>query len=114
MRTANADNRQSVERLLDTQGITKRPGGRVAAYANHGRWVADCPCGGAELVGDGDMVCGSCGLVHEVDWPEDRKRIEGLLRVRPALNQNWLPGETVEMLAAENIDSGVFDIEGDL
>jgi hypothetical protein len=76
---------------------------QVYAYVNHGRWVADCPCGGAELVTeDQPLLCGSCGGIRPVVWPEDVEGIERALadRVRQD-TQNWRPGESVEMLEVE-------------
>lgn len=83
---------------------------RVAAYANHGRWVADCVCGGAEIVCcDRPMVCGSCGRRCQVDWPDGWQRAEALLDARPLTStRNWYPDrETVDALVAENVAHGV-------
>lgn len=77
------------------------------AYVNHGRWVADCPCGGAELVAEGRrMVCGSCGLNSPVTFPANTDEIERVLHERrDTAARNWYPGETVEMLEAENMEN---------
>ena len=81
-------------------------GGTVDAYVNHNRWVADCPCGGAELVNDQPMLCGSCGVEHTVSYPAERRSIETLLNHRLEPNtRNW-KGETVDTLKAENIRHG--------
>lgn len=83
---------------------------KVAAYINHGRWVADCPCGGAELVTENEpMLCGSCGMTSPVDFPEGQAEIERLLLQREMRNRNWLPGESVEQIAAENIENGIWE-----
>lgn len=80
----------------------------VYAYANHGRWVADCPCGGAELVVErAPLLCGSCGTTRPVVWPDNVKELETVLARRPKLNQNWHPGEPVDLLKAENLARGI-------
>lgn len=81
----------------------------VYAYVNHGRWVANCHClGGAELVTEGEeFLCGNCGSVRPVVWPADIEQIEAALARRPTVNQNWQPGETVQLLAAENLVRGI-------
>lgn len=93
-----------VRRFVAQRGLKPQEAdGQVYAYANHGRWVADCPCGGAELVTEGQtMLCGSCADVREVVWPENAEVIETILSDRPRPNQNWYPGEPVEGLALEN------------
>ena len=104
---------QQIDRLASSGEFTKVPGATAIAYVNHDRWVADCPvCNGAELVERGhDMLCGSCGAVHDVDWPNDtdRKQAEALLAKRPAPLRNWNrhKGETADTLVAENIEQGV-------
>lgn len=102
-----ADNRlvQRVHAHVTGRGMTPRDGaGSVFAYVNHGRWVADCPCGGAELVTETrPLLCGSCGMVRRVVWPPDAEDIENLLAVRvDEKTQNWNPGETLAGLAFEN------------
>jgi hypothetical protein len=75
----------------------------VVAYINHGRWVADCPCGGAELVAeDRLMVCGSCAARSEVIFPPNVTVLESALAARLKKNKNWKPTETVADLLAEN------------
>jgi hypothetical protein len=93
----------------------------VLAYANHGRWVADCPrpfCGSAELLHlyapaaaeleacrcghllvplawDGAPVplhCRACHAEAPVAWPEDPEEISRVLAVRGAPQfMNWYP-----------------------
>lgn len=100
------------------------------AYLNHGRWVAECVCGGAEriwpggqiqtdpktgqqygLASDGRMICGDkefCGIESTVVVPTERERtdIHKTVGIRPdPRTRNWLPGETVGELLAENVDS---------
>lgn len=79
------------------------------AYVNHGRWVVDCACGGAQLAHpDHDrFFCVDClnehagGLWVQVVWPADSAEIENVLTPRRVVNQNWR-GETLEELEAEN------------
>ena len=95
---------------------------------NHGRWLADCPtgCGGAEklhpdgnirvhsdvsygLTREGVFVCGSCGVESSVSWPsrDQLEEIEAVVQVRPMINRNWTPGETIDALVSENIEHGL-------
>lgn len=87
-------------------------GPEILAYVNHGRVVADCPfCRSAQIVDPDDprFYCYDCGnaavegLYLPVGFPEDLGEIERALGARPSpANRNWLPGETVERLRAEN------------
>lgn len=87
----------------------------LAACINHGRWVVKCECGGAQLASADDprFFCVSClnerqgGKWRRVTWPKNRRVIEKVLRERFTENANWLPGESVEQLRAENIENGV-------
>jgi hypothetical protein len=56
-------------------------------------------------------TCGSCAARGtgattrwpSIVWPADPEGIEALLAMRPARkNRNWLPGETLQELLAEN------------
>ncbi len=87
------------------------------AYANHGRWVVDCPrpdwrCASAlqmfPLVSK-IFTCWDCGYVSdEIVWPNDVAAIQMLLRMRPdPKTRNWKPGETLQSLIMENIANGV-------
>ena len=83
----------------------------IVAYVNLGRWVADCPCNGAEIVEPGeDMLCGSCSMVSTVVFPdsETKIKIESVLLQREPFHQNWHPDETVDELVAQNIENGLF------
>jgi hypothetical protein len=40
-------------------------------------------------------------MVRQVVWPNDVKEIEAVLSDRQMVNQNWLPGESVDMLKVE-------------
>ena len=86
------------------------PRGKVEAYVNEGRWIAECPeeyCNGAEFV-DPDwpvMVCsGGCGSgPFGVVFPKERENLTAVLVRRPVpATRNWAPGETVLGLKAEN------------
>ncbi len=91
------------------------------AYYNHGRWVVECPaqdCRAALLapatVCDcrDEMVCDHpqvpCGTLSRTVMPKNAGEIQRLLDFRPKrVNRNWLPGETLEELKAENVTNGV-------
>jgi len=86
-------------------------GSEIEAYVNHGRWVADCVCNGAELVAPNqEMVCGSCGARNTVTFPGPKMRdeLESVLSRREPLRQNWHPDETVDELVAQNIEHGIY------
>lgn len=99
----------------------------AVAYLNHGRWVAHCPrpgCSNAEQFGNVGMrdgspgglrgdsfecrggVYGGCGYRCGVIWPAEIAAIERLVRDRPVVNRNWLPGEDLHDLIAENMSHG--------
>ena len=90
----------------------------AVAYVNHGRWIANCPfgCGGAELAREEWFVCREClnaggnGRIP-LAWPagDDVRAIEAALVVRPVLNRNWNPDESIGCLLAENVEHGLFD-----
>lgn len=90
----------------------------AVAYANHGRWVADCPnptCSAAMLVEEGEpFMCGECfnrdagGAWRPVAWPKDADALDAELAERPGeANRNWRPGESLADLARESADHGV-------
>lgn len=90
-----------------------RAGTAVHVYANHGRWIVECPdCHGAQLASPTDrrFMCSDCGngnvggVWRPVSWPTDKQlsSIEDLLAYRPPENQNWRPGETLTQLRGEN------------
>lgn len=79
--------------------------------ANHGRWVVQCPCGGAQLAHPDDrrFLCCDCGNVDNagryrpVVWPKAWQQIGQLLDARADRTlRNWRPGETVAELRREN------------
>lgn len=84
--------------------------GVFIARVEHGRWLADCPCGSGVAVHPEwpNAGCLECGRWWPVVLPSDWKVIEDVLIARPqALNRGWLIGETVEKLEAENEQRGL-------
>ncbi len=90
-------------------------GQSVAAYVNHGRWIADCPHGdGGALMVDIHVlrfICPRCanwrvdGKWHEIILPEDFHEIERLLELRPdIMSRNWRSPESMDDLRQENRD----------
>ena len=116
MRTADKNYTQYILERLTDGGRRILPfeihdGSEVQAYVNHGRWVADCACNGAELVAPGqEMVCGSCGARNTVKFPgaPTLTKIEAALSRREPYRQNWHPDETVDELVAQNIENGIY------
>lgn len=95
------------------------------AYVSWGLWVARCPypdCPMAERYGlrdDGipgglradSFHCSYCGTVCAVKWPKHAAEIERLLAMRPIpATRNWLPGEGLDDLLAENIEHGIIPL----
>lgn len=85
--------------------------GVAYAEANWGRWIARCVrpwCTNAVALEPGqvEFQCAgadSCGMSAVIVWPADVDAIETVLAMRPVRRtQNWLPGETIEQLLAEN------------
>lgn len=91
----------------------------INAIVNTGRWLAVCPtCQGAEYVNlDNPLFfcceCRNQAVDHQpipvtVPDTKTRSQIETYLGARPApANRNWLPGETVKDLRAENRTHGI-------
>lgn len=83
------------------------------ARANWGRWVSECGglhCRNAWQVepGETSWACYLCGSVNDVRWPNDPAAIEYLLSLRPdVITRNWVPGETIQDLIAENALHGI-------
>lgn len=92
--------------------------GLAYAEANWGRWLARCPaglCSNAiqihrwqqrfECAGEGN-----CGWTTRIQWPDDPEMTEAILGLRPDVRtRNWLPGETLDDLLAENAQHGLMD-----
>ena len=100
------------------------------AWLSAGKWIASCPrpfCLNAEGFGpqqDGvaggltgtTFHCreayGGCGLTCPADWPTNVADIEALVMPRPVpATRNWLPGESLGDLLAENIEHGLVPTE---
>jgi hypothetical protein len=47
---------------------------------------------------------------HKIVFPENWQEIIDTLRSRRTQYMNWLPGETVDVLIAENIEHGVMEV----
>jgi hypothetical protein len=83
---------------------------------NSGRWLARCPVCSNGILADPDWeeaVCFECGndYVITAPPPQDVNEIERLLLKRPKVGtQNWIPGETLEELEADNRNHGVEEI----
>jgi hypothetical protein len=76
------------------------------AYANQGRWVADCPrpyCGSAELLVPWQPVvrCRACHAEAPCEWPENAEGITTVLAARGNPGwMNWFPAGHPLALAA--------------
>lgn len=82
------------------------------AHIARGAWLVRCPdpdCRGVEYAWEeGKFFCLSCyngkwghRIIPSV-FPQDRKEIEELLKVRPLLNRNWYHDETLDDLKRQN------------
>lgn len=96
--------------------------GRALVMVIGGRWVIACPtCPRrvpAHTAAGGRVELFRCPLCHNsaagkrpfpVLWPtvEQAARISRILACRPdPKTRNWIPGESLHMLAAENIEHG--------
>ncbi len=94
-----------------------------------GMWKARCPrqslgCTNAEHYGpdpvsghvggltDAGFRCAHCLLECPVEWPRARRVIERLLAIRPIpATRNWLLGEPIKQLIAENIEHGLIGVQ---
>jgi hypothetical protein len=78
---------------------------------NHGRWIVNCPgCPNAWLENfEIPPECDNCGTAVKVIPPsdKDREKITLAMLPRPVENRNWVPGEKLKDLIAENIAHGV-------
>lgn len=95
----------------------------AVVYANHGRWVAECPrefCFNAEHLGfhqgilgglePDAMHCQECATSWPARWPAPalRQGVEQLLSDRPdPRTRNWQPHETLHDLLEQNIEHGI-------
>lgn len=86
---------------------------KVQALISGGRWIVACTtkgCSNAPLTHPDWKVarCFECGAIYQdVIFPENIAEISALLVKRAYVaNRNWVPGETIEELRAENIANG--------
>ncbi|MDQ3431391.1 MAG: hypothetical protein M3467_04065 [Actinomycetota bacterium] len=64
------------------------------ARINHSRWVADCPCGSAQVVSPADprFFCVECGAGwFRIQFPADVDRVEAELADQLPHLRNWQP-----------------------
>ncbi len=96
---------------------------RAVVYMSQGIWVTKCPrawCVHVDHFGPGPNTgrvgglteklwhCFRCQLVCEAQWPESPTDIEAIVGQRPMPEtRNWLPGEDLEQLIAENVVHGL-------
>ena len=67
-------------------------GHRIHAQINHNRWVADCPCGSAQVVTPADprMACTECGFGWvRLIFPGDPEAVEAALTDLLPHERNW-------------------------
>ncbi|MBE4790670.1 hypothetical protein HW846_46360 [Streptomyces sp. NE06-02F] len=74
-------------------------GQKAFARINHNRWVADCPCGSAQVVTPADprMACTECGYGWlALVFPEDVAAVEeSVVDKLPHLRNWWHPDDPV-------------------
>ncbi|MHB8490604.1 MAG: hypothetical protein ACYDA6_00095 [Solirubrobacteraceae bacterium] len=94
----------------------------LEVFVNDGRWLVQCPCGGAQYASKGDhrFFCIDClnewcgGLWAATEWPDDHPLIEAVLDQRPTNRAHWNlraatgtgSTETLAGLVAENDEIG--------
>ena len=101
-------------RIMPTSTTSKTT---VYAHVNHGRWSVRCPwCNSSQNASRDDhrffcVECGNAAVSGQwvtVVWPNEVAAIEEVLSKRPDVkNHNWLPGESVADLVADNNEHGV-------
>lgn len=67
-------------------------GHRIHAQINHGRWVADCPCGSAQIVTPTDprMACTECGFGWaKLVFPGNPDAVEAAVANLLPHERNW-------------------------
>lgn len=104
--------RNWVERMMALKVV--RSPDVVALFINHGRWQFECLTCRAN--GDTSIniatpelptaVCLSCGSEFETALPDDVDELEQLLLVRPILNRNWRPDDSIAEIRSENVAHG--------
>lgn len=101
--------RQRAERVARERNA-RHDDGVFIARIEHGRWIADCPCGSGVAVHPEwpSAGCLECGRWWPVLVPVQWREIEAVLIVRPLpITRGWVTGETVEQLEAENTTRGL-------
>ncbi|WP_314411357.1 hypothetical protein [Streptomyces sp. DSM 40484] len=82
-------------RVLPPEGFII--GQKIYAQINHNRWVADCPCGSAQVVSPADprTACTECGLGWIVlVFPDDPDAVEAsVIHELPHLRNWWHPDD---------------------
>ena len=104
-------NGRTGDAMFDPELVDRTKDEPLEAYANHGRWMADCPvCGSgvAAWTENPRGCCLECGTVWTVTFPADHRDAEEVLVLRPLENRNWRPraGEPIGFLALENAEHG--------
>lgn len=85
------------------------------AEANWSRWIVKCPspyCRSALQLPRNypEFGCWDCGTRAPVVWPTKLREIEKILSMRPdPITRNWVPGESLFDLIAENLAHGVVE-----
>ena len=130
--------RVALKRSVHWNGKISAGSPPVLARIDHGRWLADCECGGAEYVDPSDpiffcLACGNpaqAGAARPVAFPKNAAEIEMALLVRPVeatgssaferamtarplvagLGRSWQPGETLAQLRRQNREGGIHDV----
>ena len=91
------------------------PRGRIQAQVTGGLWYATCPdCKTAIIVDDQEPVlfCVTClcakndGHPYEVSFAGQREIEDLFAKRKDPRTRNWLPGETIEELKAEQLERG--------
>lgn len=93
------------------QGVAATP------HVSEGRWVVDCPCGGAQLAAEAQerFFCVEClnewagGQWVPVEWHADSGKVEAaLVKRRDVRTMHWQPdAESLADIRRENRDRGV-------
>jgi hypothetical protein len=99
--------------IMDGKSLSFDPAGPpVNAIVNHGRWLAVCECGGAELVSPNDPIffCFSCcNSAHDyhvrpVQFPKGPDKIEkALMKRADPKHRNWESSESLADLEAQTV-----------
>lgn len=90
MRAVRWYEERSHRRLAVTDGIVL--GQQLYAQINHGRWVAMCTCGSAQVITPADprMWCVECGTGWwQLRFPADIEAVEQSLDGLPVPERNW-------------------------